>query len=199
MKYSNAHHKGFTLIEAVVSIAILAFAVGGPMALSAQSLRASREARIQLEAIHIAEEGIEIIHNIRDNNSAKDVTLTRDAWMSSILGTCVGGCIADVTDHSAGVWGPAALTACPAGDCSVVGRIYYHPTSSLYRQRQIALAAPWVPTVFTRSMTVAGVDDVSNPVRQVVVTSTVTYQGYNGAIRTISVRQDLYNWFPRLN
>lgn len=199
MKQHHIKQKGFTLIEAIVSIVILTFAVAGPMALSSQSLRASRDARLELEATHIAEEGIEIIHNIRDNSSAKDNTAARTGWMASILGVCNAGCIADVTEHSAGVWGPAALSACPGGDCSTVSRIYYHPTSHLYRQRVIALGSPWKPTVFTRSMTVTGVDDVANPIRQIVITSTVTYVGYNGAVRTINVRQDLYNWFPRLN
>lgn len=199
MKQHNAQQKGFTLIEAIVSIVILTFAVAGPMALSSQSLRASRDARLELEATHIAEEGIEIIHNIRDNSSAKDNTAARTGWMAAILGVCNAGCIADVTEHSSGVWGASALTACPAGDCSTVGKIFYHPTSHLYRQRGAALGAPWKPTVFTRSMTVAGVDDIANPVRQVVITSTVTYVGYNGTVKTINVRQDLYNWFPRLN
>lgn len=199
MKQHNVQQKGFTLIEAIVSIVILTFAVAGPMALSSQSLRASRDARLELEATHIAEEGIEIIHNIRDNSSAKDNTAARTGWMSAILGECNVKCIADVTDHSPGVWGPNALKQCPAGDCSTVGIIYYHPTTHLYRQRGTSLNSPWKPTVFNRFMTVAGVDDPSNPIRQVVITSTVTYVGYNGAVKTINVRQDLYNWFPRLN
>ena len=198
MKNLPAHNKGFTLIEAIVSIVILAFAVGGPMALSAQSLRASREARLELEATHIAEEGVEIIHNIRDNSSATDPTLARTGWLTAIFGKCATGCIVDVTDHSAGVWGPNAIVMCPAGDCSTMGRIYYHPTSHLFRQSGTALGAPWEPTMFTRSMTITGVDDVANPLRQAILTATVTYQGYNGATRTISVRHDLYNWFPAL-
>ncbi len=192
----NTFHKtkGFSLIETIVAIVVLTLAVVGPMTLSAQSIRASRDARLELTATHLAEEGMEVVHNIRDNNSAQDADPARGAWMTNILPICSTGCVVDVTEHSTGVWGPTALISC-AGNCSTVDRIYQHSTTGLYRQFSSALASPWTVTPFRRSVTVTEV--VAN--RQVRVTSSVSYRSYGGSPRTISTSQDFYNWFPRLN
>lgn len=206
-------NKGFTLIEAVVSITLLTFAVVGPMMLSAQSIRATREARLQLIATHLAEEGIEIVHNIRDNNSVDDTSSNRDEWVDGstiqidILNECKNnGCIVDIIEHpsvsgnagsGSGVWTDEALVRCNGGSCDNV--VYQNPTTGLYRQRESGLSAPWVATPFTRVIQVTGVDAGFNSLRQVKVTSTVTYKTYGGATRTISANEDLYNWFPELN
>ena len=186
--------KGFSLIETIVAISVLTLAVVGPMTLSAQSIRASRDARLELTATHLAEEGMEVVHNIRDNNSAQDTDTFRSRWMLNILTNCSTGCVVDVTQHTGGVWGPSALIPC-AGTCSTINRIYQHGTTGLFRQFSSALASPWVATPFSRSVTVTQV--IAN--RQVRVTSSVSYRSYGGNPRIISTSQDFYNWFPRLN
>ena len=193
--------KGITLVECIVAVTILAFAVGGPMALAAQSLRASRDARDELIATHLAEESIEVVHNIRDNNAADD-TANAGLWMTDIVDNCrkKDGCIIDVTAHAANVWDNSnALLECPsAGDCSSVNSIYYNAQTGLYRQSLVALSPPWVRTSFTRSILADPIDHPVKPVRQVRLISNVTYIGYGGKTRTVSVTDDLYNWFPPL-
>jgi len=207
--------RGFTLIESIVAVTLLAVAIVGPMTLSAQSIRATREARLELVATHLAGEGIEIVHNIRDNNSAKETdSVNRSDWMDgstiqiNIIQECSNGgfgCIVDVIEHplvsgnsggGSGVWTDEALVKCN-GTC--VDAIYQNPSTGLYRQHKSGLGAPWVRTPFTRIIHVTGVDSASNPLRQVKVVSTVTYETYGGATRTISANEDLYNWFPNLN
>jgi hypothetical protein len=205
--------KGFSLIEAIVAVTLMSVAIVGPMTLSAQSIRATREARLELIATHLAEEGMETVHNIRDNNSAKDATLTRLEWMDGgashtqldILNQCShgDGCIVDITEHpgagvgaGTGVWTDATLVRCN-GICDDV--IYQNPTTGLYRQNKAGLTTSWIASPFKRVVHVTGVDHPQNPVRQVRVVSTVTYQAFNGETRTISVNEDYYNWFPALN
>lgn len=193
---------GFTLIETLASITLLVMAISGPMLLSAQSLRASREARLQLEATQLAEEGIEIVHSIRDDNSADDSSATHADWMNDILAECSvvnRPCVVDVTDQSTGAlgheWGNNTLRSC-VSPCASSAPLYKHTTSGLYRQKfGGGLGAPWVQSDFTRLITVTEV--VAN--REVKVTSTVTYKGYSGQIRTTSVTGELYNWFPYLH
>lgn len=199
--------QGMTLIEAVVSISILVTALTGPMVLASQSLKASRDARAELVATHLAEEAIEVVSSMRENNSADDTTATRDKWMvrppgQNIINLCnMGdGCVVDVTDHTGGgVWGQDALIACPAGNCSTRSQVYYYPDTGLYRQFKSALTSPWVITPYRRTVKIVGVDNGINSVRQVRVISTVTYPSYGGNIHTITLHEDLYNWFPKLH
>lgn len=199
--------QGMTLIEAVVSISILVTALTGPMVLASQSLKASRDARAELIATHLAEEAIEVVSSMRENNSADDTTSTRDDWMirppgQTIINLCDTGegCVVDVTDHSGGgVWGQDALIKCPAGNCASRSQVYYYPDTGLYRQFKSALASPWVTTPYRRTVRIVGVDNGVNSVRQVRVIATVTYPGYGGNIRTITLNEDLYNWFPKLH
>jgi len=194
------HTQGITLVECIVAVAILAFAVAGPMTLASASLRASRDARNELIATHLAEEGIEAIHSIRDNNSADDNTIDHNKWTQNLLNKCDNGCVIDITDHAANVWANSALVQCPGGDCTSVEKIYENKASGLYRQGNGAFSlASWDLTPFKRNMKVTGIDSMSNPSRQIHVVSTVTYAGYGGKLRTVSIGDDLYNWFPPLN
>lgn len=194
--------KGITLVECIVAVTILAVALAGPMTLASQSLKASRDARYELIATHLAEESIEVVHNARDNNSADDIANSYGLWMTTIVDNCrkIDGCIIDVTAHAANVWDiNNALLACPAaGDCSSVNTVYFNPLTGLYRQSLAALAAPWERTIYTRSILVQPIDHPVNPKQQVRLISTVSYVGYGGKTRTVSVTDDLYNWFPPL-
>lgn len=59
---------GFTLLEVIVAIFILTVGVGGSFVLIQQTLSASLMVRSRLIATYLAQEGIEIVRNVRDNN-----------------------------------------------------------------------------------------------------------------------------------
>ena len=71
MKIFNKKNKniseGFTLIEALVSIALLLIAVIGPLSLTFNALNAIRENKNRVVASYLAEEIIEDFRNYRDN------------------------------------------------------------------------------------------------------------------------------------
>lgn len=192
--------RGFTLVEALVAIMILAFAIVGPFTLSAQSLRASRDARDELTATYLASEAIEIVHNIRDNNSADDATANHTNWMNNISANCLpNGCVTDITEQQSvappsNIWKSSALVACPPGLCPDRSDIYFNPVTGLYRQGSSALAAPWQKTSYSRFLTITVVS-----ANQIHLTSTVTYLGYGNKRRTLSIGEDFYNWFPPFN
>lgn len=196
-----------TLIESVVSITILVAALTGPMVLASQSLKASRDARAELVATHLAEEAIEVVSSIRENNSADDTSPTHANWMiqtpaQNMIDLCDtgDGCVVDVTDHSGGgVWGLGALISCPSGDCTTISPVYYYPGSGLYRQYGSALPSSWQMTPYKRSVKIIGVDNGISSLRQARVISTVTYAGYNGNLHTVTLNEDFYNWFPALH
>ena len=192
---------GFSLIEAVVSITLLIVAVTGPLALSARSLRASQEVKYEIEAVHLAEEGLEIVRNIRDNNSTQntDVALNPQDWWSAPvmdLSECdvAYGCFLDLTIHTPGnVWSATTLKKCTTFDCGGKIRVYKNKATGLYRQASGGLGgAAWELSPYTRRVTVGVVDNE----KYLRATSTVSYVGIGGATRTVSLTMDLYNWFP---
>ena len=193
---NSSYTKGFTLIETMVAISILITAITGPMVLAASSIRATRDARNELVATHLAEEGIEVLHNVRDNNVTN---YPAGSWMMGILPNCSGsGCVVDVTAQDpTNVWAPAAVISCTAG-CTNESQVFYYKNTGLYRQFSAPLGAPWVKTPFRRTISVIGVDNGSNPQQQVRIVVTVTYLGFGGALKTLTVDDDLYNWFPPL-
>lgn len=60
--------KGFTLVETLVAITVLALALVGPFSAVENSLFGSYVARDQLVAAALAQEGVEYLRSIRDNN-----------------------------------------------------------------------------------------------------------------------------------
>lgn len=62
-------HEGFTLIEALVSIALIMIAVMGPLSLTFNALTAIRQNKNRVIASYLAEETLENFRNYRDNFS----------------------------------------------------------------------------------------------------------------------------------
>lgn len=93
-KVCPARGGGFTLLETAIAIAILVAAIIGPMALSSQSIRSASVARNNIISSNLAQEGIELVKNIRLNNRIED-----KPWMQG-LNACknVNGCFIDALD-----------------------------------------------------------------------------------------------------
>lgn len=89
-----AGRQGFSLLETAIAISILVFSILGPMTLSSQSIRSASVARNTIIASNLAQEGIELVKNIRLNNRIEE----RD-WMRG-LNNCksVNGCYIDAKD-----------------------------------------------------------------------------------------------------
>jgi prepilin-type N-terminal cleavage/methylation domain-containing protein len=81
--------KGFTLIELVVSLFILAVAIIGVYNSFSTIVVLTTDASSRLTASYLAQEGIEIIRNIRDNN-----WIQNKGWTAGLL-DCEYGCEAD--------------------------------------------------------------------------------------------------------
>jgi len=94
LKYNKLNNKGFTLIEVFVAISILSVGLVGafgvlPVMIKNQSMNAD-----SFLASQIANEGMEIVRNIRDGN-----WLLESDWKLGLT-TCSGGCEIDYNDIS---------------------------------------------------------------------------------------------------
>lgn len=66
--------RGFTLIETVVALAILSAAVVGPMSLVSRGITDIRASKNRLIASYLAEEGLEIVRAVKENNALSGLT-----------------------------------------------------------------------------------------------------------------------------
>lgn len=66
--------KAFTIIETLVAITILMIAISGPLTAAFRAMTASVAARDQMTASFLAQDAIEYVRNVKDNNIANGNT-----------------------------------------------------------------------------------------------------------------------------
>ncbi len=84
--------KGFTLMETLIATAIMLVSVAAIFALGGQTFQAAQQSEARFTAAFLAQEGIEIVRGVRDNNWLEDV-----AWDK---GLDAGTYIADYKDQT---------------------------------------------------------------------------------------------------
>lgn len=60
--------KGFSLIETMIAVAIIGIAIGGPYLVINSALSNFLDAENRFKAVFLAQEGMELVRNVRDNN-----------------------------------------------------------------------------------------------------------------------------------
>ncbi len=90
--------KGFTVVESLFAIFILLLSITGPMVFTQSGLRASFVARDQVTAFFLAQDAIEYIKNVRDNNVLNILDGNPGDWLDS-LNDClnINGCTIDTS------------------------------------------------------------------------------------------------------
>ena len=114
--------KGFTLIETLVAVAILMIAIAGPLTIANKALTSALYARDQSIASNLAQESMEIIKNMRDNNIASGNDFTTGLTGSP---DCTKS-TRDVCDAgmSSGVGVTSPFPTCPISPASPGCQIY---------------------------------------------------------------------------
>lgn len=92
MHMSKSSQSGFTLIETLIAIFILALTIGALLTLTAGGFFSIRYAKNDIVASNLLQESLEYIHNSRDTASQKEMTWT--VWKNQFA-DCYGsdGCI----------------------------------------------------------------------------------------------------------
>lgn len=180
--------RGFTLIETLVAVTLLATTIVLPYYAIQRSLVATYTARDELIASALAQEAIEYVRAVRDSNYLynEDRGNIARSWLYGVDGTsgspnCMNRkCTLDATKTT-------PIATCGQSSCT---QKLYLSTTNLYNQ-----SSSGTQTRFTRYFQLSCVDgsncNLSNA-NEVRITATVTWN-YHGT-QTIVLTDVLANW-----
>jgi Tfp pilus assembly protein PilV len=169
-KIGNA---GFTILETLVAVTILMIAVAGPLTIAHRGLLAAAYAAQQVTASYLAQDAIEYVKNVRDNNHQKLQTAPETDWLYG-LRSCTeavsGHCGIDTLNGDPSI--PTGISLCgsscelytsPGGYTTVstgnqkspYSRYFYltSPSGSIQKQAKLVVVVTWksgtIENVFT--------------------------------------------------
>jgi len=168
--------RGFSLLEVIIAIAILSTGIVASVSLISRTISASSAVKNQLIAVNLAQEGIEVIHNIRHTNWIND-----RPWSFGLEIQGAGGC-----EPSS----PPETASCP-----IIGIVDYNDTGITFAGDQRMF---WdiisqhyihgaVDEIFSRHIEISYVDDSGTP--YMLINSIVVWDN-----TSVSVVERLYNW-----
>lgn len=182
--------KGFTLVETMVAIAVLAVALVGPFIAVNNALKASYTARDQLIAAQLAQEGMEYIRSIRDANYLNGKSSWLDGFSDAQRDLCynsnVGGAVSGVCilDPILGDFHQTSAAMVERANVGAAETLNLN-TSRLYTQQT---GAGYTATSFKRTVQIATVS--ANEIR---VTITVSWRTL-GQNYSVVVSDNLQDW-----
>lgn len=178
--------KGFTLIEMLVSVSVLMIAMLGPLTIASRGISTSIFARDQITAYYLAQEGIEFVRYVRDNNRIETINGNPTSWLEGLENCPINGsgqdqlCKIDMYQFFSGSSGivTSCGSTCPIMRVTPAG--YYTYVSSGNPQSR-----------FTRTIKLESIPGVSTS-KAVRVRSTVSWQtGFTS--KTFDITEDIFN------
>ncbi len=161
-------NKGFTLLEVIIAIFILAIGILGSFSAIQRATSLISHSSSELKAAYLAQEGIEIVRNIRDSNWLE--ARWNDVPWDQGLDNCHGGCEGDYNMlHSLPTW-------------SGEGRYLNIDNNGFYSY------SFGESTNFKRRIFIISLEPDTLNVRVEV------YWSERGVSQTFSVETNLYNW-----
>ncbi len=177
LRFTFQSNRGFTLVETLVAIFVLMIAIIAPMSIASQALSTARHAKDQVTASYLAQEGVELVRNIRDNNVLSSTPII---WNEGSLGVSALGsethcysvnCKINPKDLS--------ISDCSGNVCEALSI----DTNGIY-------GYSGTPTPFSRKIFLKMVSS-----NEISVSSTVSWtSGGSGISSTITLTDTLFNW-----
>jgi type II secretory pathway pseudopilin PulG len=166
IKFKN---KGFSLMEIIIAIGVIITALVGSVALISYSISSTRLSRSRITAQGLAQEGLEIVRNIRDNNWLAFKRKASD-WRDGLL---------------EGNWRVEYDKLQLLPDAS--STLMLDPSGFYFYQDQ-GIRTGSVVTPFQRRVGIEYIGD-----NQIKATSEIIWQEY-GRNNSLKVETRLYNW-----
>ncbi len=180
--FRTTESRGFTLVETLVAITILIMAVMGPMTIAARGMQMGFYANQQTTAVSLAQESIESIQKLRDDNALEAFVDTanngtEDTWSwysASNISSCKNGsCDYDPT------------TSGNYRNCTLGCRLYLETVTNKYGYGAGAQSP------FTRTIQIGAVSGGGVPVTVTVSWSTPLFS----TTRSVVLRTWVYDHY----
>jgi len=168
--------EGFSLVETLVAVGILAVAVIGALTAAQSGISSSIFSKDQVIAFYLAQEAVEEIRNIRDENA-----LNGRSWLEGITHLSSDPCYFGSVCY-ADTLGAAPLVRCPAGagSCPILRQ---DPETGFY-----GYDADWIETPFRREISISSIN-----ANEISILVAVDWS--KGIInRQFRVRENILNW-----
>ncbi len=178
--FPHPAHRGFTLVETLVAVMLLSIAVVAPMTLAAKSLSSAYYARDQITAFYLAQEAIEALRSIRDQQIL--IIAQNPSGAPDIFGLIPHDNSAFIIDARE-IDSASTIAAC-SGTCPPL-----QTDGALYGYDICADGS--CDTYFVRTARAHYVGASQDEIR---VTVTVTWQTGSIRERTFSISENLYRW-----
>lgn len=190
--------KGFTLVETLVAITILLLVVTGPITIAQKGIQSAYYANDQQTAIFLAQEGIESIKRLRDENGIETIHNGTDSWEwhGNLESSCKSsnGCDLSIGTNGGEEQVNEYIPCTPASDCKL--NVYEADGGSSNKTiYSHSTGAGWDPSPFTRVITLENL--TAEEVAVTVSVSWINTNLFGGQERTIQLRTVLYDQYKR--
>lgn len=193
------YRSGFTLLETVVALAVILAAVVGPVSLITRGLFTFSFSKNKVIASNLAQEGLEAVRLIRENNVACDIVNGNPNWQwnrdpdGGMLTRVRAG--VDLQSFTTITCGSAVIST-PRLSVSCSGPLLYESDPLLENFGTYGYRSG-TATLFSRCVDISSPPDVpdnSIPASaQMDVISTVRWNE-RGTERSVTLRERLYDW-----
>ena len=175
--------KGFSLVETLVAVSILSLVIAGTLTAVQKGIQSSIYAKNQIFAFYLAQEGMEFIKNIRDENALNSVSGGSKKWLTGLSNISSDPCYFGKTctiDSNIGIQN-GGVAAC-SGGFGTCPNLRQDPASGL-----LGYTSTWTITNFKREIQFQSIS--ANEVSVVISISWIS-----GAVnRSFQIQETLFN------
>lgn len=178
---------GFTLIEALTSILILAMAITGPLTIAGKGLTAALIAKDQIVASYLAQDGAEYVRFLRDTAClASSSSCSSSQWLTGLAPcTSSNGTAACYVDSLA--QNPASPQSCGGADCAAYP-LYWDAARGLYTYSTTGTQK----SIYTRTILIT--TPVAGNSDEALLTVTVQWKDVGNIMRSVTVQENMLDW-----
>ena len=167
--------KGFTIVESLVAVAILAAAVMGAMSAVQSGISSYIFSKDQITAFYLAQEGFEQLRNLRDENQLNGVH-----WLTGIAELNSDACAFNAACTVSPVETTATIPCAAIGSCPALRQ---DPVTGFFGYNNA-----WSQTPYRREIQLTYINDYEVAVKVIVDWTK------GGATRQFTARENLFNW-----
>jgi prepilin-type N-terminal cleavage/methylation domain-containing protein len=164
--------RGFTLIEMLVAITVLLLSITGPLTIAAQAVFSANIAKDRLTAAYLAQEGIELVRYLRDDNSIQGNEWLHDLDECMSPDSCILGPGLNPTPRPCN------------GECAF---LRYRDDISRY----VYSPVEYPESIFRRTIFIDNLS--SGDMEEIRVTSEVEWRA-GGRTHQVVLTENLFNW-----